>query len=156
MATVKAKDTNKRKSKAEILKERRKLRGDLGSMRNVMQVPEVPDHEFRWVNDELRSGKNRVAQLERLGWAVWDGEHVEVADPNNVTEGNLSLGDGGRVAVGTTERGESLQAVLMYIHSDIYHADQAIKEEAIAAKEAGVFSQGNETGMYGGVSIGKT
>ena len=56
-----------KKTAAQILKERRKIRGDLGSDRDVMFTPKVPGRVFRWVNDELKSGRNRVNRLKELG-----------------------------------------------------------------------------------------
>jgi hypothetical protein len=143
-----------KKTKAQILKERRKTRGDLGSDRDVMRTPEVPGMVMRWVNDELKSGRNRVQRLRSLGWEVYDGEFVQVAPPNDVSEANTSLGDGAMIAVGLTRENKPMHAILMMIPQDIYEADQEIKEEAIRAKEETIFEQGSEAGMYGGVRVG--
>ena len=143
-----------RQTRETILAERRAKRTDLGSMRNVMQSPDVPGLMFRWVNDELRGGRNRIEALKSLGWEVYDQE-VEVAPPNNVTESNISLGDGGTVAVGTTAEGKPLHAILMCIDADIYAVDQELKEEEILSREEGMLDQGKEEGMYGGINVGR-
>lgn len=145
---------NKKKTKAQILKERREIRGDLGSDRDVMMTPEVPGMVMRWVNDELKSGRNRVERLQALGWEVYNGESVQVAPPNDVSEANVSLGDGAMIAVGLDRENKPLHAILMMIPQEIYEADQQLKEEAIRAKEETIFEQGGEQGMYGGIRIG--
>jgi len=143
-----------KKTKAQILKERRSIRGDLGSDRDVMITPEIQGMVVRWVNDEIKSGRSRVDRLKALGWVVYDGENVEVAPPNGVSDANVSLGDGAMIAVGVSKEGKSIKAILMMIPEDIYRMDQELKEEAIREKEAAILDQGNQNGMYGGVRIG--
>ncbi len=157
--TVKKADAGTRsrtkKTKAQILKERRKIRGELGSERDVMFTPKLPGMVVRWVNDELKSGRNRVERLKAIGWEVYDGQNVEVAPPNGISDANISKGDGAMIAVGTTKEGKPMNAVLMFIPEEIYEADQAIKEEAIREKEEEMLSQGEgQPHMYGGVRIG--
>lgn len=146
----------KKKTKAQVLAERRLVRTNMGSIRDVMRLPEVPGFVFRWVNDELKMGVSRIQKLKDIGWLVWDKHPVDVAPPNNVREANISLGSGATVAVGTTAQGESLKAVLMYIDADIYAVDQSLKAEAIDEKEKEMLSQGQgDPGMYGGIRIGQ-
>lgn len=146
-------------SKEKRLEERRKVRSDLGSMRDVMPYPKFEGSDkwrFRWVNNDVKAGVNRVQKLLALGWGVWDQpDKFDVGRALNVTESNTSVGEGVELPVGTTARGEALTAVLMYIDKDIYEADQQLKEEEIQEKEEGIFELQNESGMYGGVRVGR-
>lgn len=151
--------SNKKLTREEILEERRKQRTDLGSMRTVMPYPSFEGSEkfmWRWVNNDLRAGVNRVKKLESLGWAVFnEREKFDVTQGTNVTESNIDLGSGVTLAVGTNARGEPLTAVLMYIRKDLYDLDQDLKEEAIRETEKDLLNQGQKEGMYGGVNIGR-
>jgi hypothetical protein len=144
-----------RMTREELFAERRMERTDLGSMKMVMDVPEVPGLHFRWVNDEISAGRNRIERLKEIGYWVFDGSDVQIAPPNNVTESNISLGDGATVAVGTDAQGKPLHAILMCIDKKTYMVDQALKEEEILSREEGMLAQGDEEGMYGAVQIGR-
>jgi len=147
----------KKKTKAQLLKERRKIRTSLGSMKRVMQIPEIPGKVVRIVNDTVKMGRSRVAQLQDIGWEVYDGETVEIAPPNNVTASNISLGKGVTTPVGTDEKGSAIMGILMCIDEDIYRAYQALKAEEIQATEVGIFAQGDDdpnSDLYGSVRIG--
>ena len=153
--TAKTATSRTKKSKEAILAERRKTRGDLGSMRTVMHMPDIPGKVLRWVNDEMKSGINRVERLKSLGWVVYDGETPSVDTPTNVTEANISLGAGATLAAGTDAQGKPMQCILMMIDADIYNADQHLKEEAIQETEGTIFDLEKEVGMYGGINVGK-
>lgn len=113
--------------------------------------------QFRWVNNDMKAGINRVQKLMSLGWAVWDKPDLfDVGRALNVTESNTSVGSGVELPVGVTARGEALTAVLMYIDKEIYLDDQELKEEEIREKEEGIFDMEKEQGMYGGVRVGQT
>ena len=156
----KANTRNRKLTKEEALAERRKIRSDLGSMRDVMPYPSFEgseDYQFRWVNNDQKAGVNRVQRLKALGWEVWeDRQRFDVGQATNVTEGNVSVGGAVELPVGTSPTGQTLTAVLMYIDKAIYEADQELKEGAIREKEEGIFEQGNERGMYGGVRVEQT
>src|SRR5210317_753526 len=133
--TTKTSNSGRKITKEKRLEERRKIRSDLGSMRDVMPMPKFEGSDkwrFRWVNNDMKAGINRVQKLMALGWGVWDKPDLfDVGRALNVTESNTSVGSGVELPVGTTARGEALTAVLMYIDKDIYEADQEIKEEEI-------------------------
>lgn len=155
MATKTNAGTRKtKKTKEQILKERRAERTDLGSMRDVMRTPEIEGFVVRWVNDEFKGGVNRIGRLKSLGWVLVD-ENTESDAPTNVTESNVSLGTGTELIAGTTAEGKPMRAVLMMIDRDIYEADQQLKEESIREIEDGIFELQKEEGMYGAVNVGR-
>ena len=144
----------KKQTRAQLVAERRKVRDDLGADRDLMRAPTVPGKVFRWVNVQLRGGVNRVESLKKKGWELYDGDHVEVAAPNGVTEANVSEGSGGTMVVGLGSDGKPLHAVLMYINEDIYQVDQELKHEAIREQERALMNAPDAEGMYGSVKIG--
>ena len=153
-ATPERDSTNRvRKTKAELIAERRGVRNDLGSMRNVILTPDVEGLVFRWVNDEMRSGRNRIELFKERGWHVYEGRGVQVAD-HNVKDSNTSLGSSSRITVGTTETKEALSAVLMCISKELYDIDQQLKQEEIDEAEQGLRDSANAGGHYGAIRIG--
>lgn len=116
------------RSREELMAERRKVRHDTGTYKDVMTVPEEPGLWFRWVND-VEDGA-RVAQFLKLGWRLYDGDNVPVGDANQTLETNVSPGAGAVVVAG-----KGVKAVLMCIDKEIWDMDQEIKQESIDATE---------------------
>ncbi len=142
----------KRKSREELIAERRKVRNDLGSNRNVMITPKIPGLVTRWVNDEVVGGKSRVQQFLDKGWEVYDEPDVVVGEMSAVNP-NVSLGSGGELLVGKTSDNKPLKAVLMCIDEQIYELDQQLKEEELKAKENSIMAESDQEGLYGNIKI---
>tara|TARA_R110002126_G_scaffold169382_2_gene318367 strand:+ start:21 stop:500 length:480 start_codon:yes stop_codon:yes gene_type:complete len=139
-------DSRPRKTREELLAERREKRIDLGSFRNVMSTPNIPGKRFYWQNDHIKGGLNAVDRLLRLGWEIYTGD-FEVADEMAV-ERDVDLGGAHKIAVGMNGP-DPLYAILMVIDEDVYLADQDIKEEEIRAKEDELRNSVNLPGAYG-------
>lgn len=135
-------------TREQMMAERRQQRTDIGNTRDRLRTPKIDGYVTRWVNDELRSGRNRVAVLQDLGWQICDIPGLKFADPS-VIEGNKDLGTGYRVVAGQTEQGKPYHSILMMIPEDIYEMDQQLKEEAILEKEESIRRKADEPGMYG-------
>lgn len=146
-------NTRKRKTREEILKERRELRRDLGARGSVMALPEEEGKEFRWVNNQLISGVNRIQRMQELGWQIWHAENTEVDESTGAT--NIQSGTGGRLVVGLDEKHEPMEAVVMWIDKDIYDADQALKAERVDDLEDDIQKRPSQDGLYGNVRIGE-
>jgi hypothetical protein len=140
----------KKKTKAQLVAERRKIRDDLGSHASVLGFPEGhPELQFRWVNDVVtKFGTSRVADLQAKGWQVWTGEGPTEGD-------NKSLGSGGDREVGLDGKGNPIRALLMYIPKEVYEIDQYLKEEALREKEKAITGETEQPGHYGNISIGQ-
>ncbi len=147
--------SKKRKTREQLKAERRKVRDDLGSSRDVMRSPEIPGLVFRWVNDELRGGRSRIETLKERGWYVYEGQAPEVEAPNTVVDANVSEGSGGTMIVGVDAKGAPMNAVLMCIDSEIYQIDQKLKSEKIKENEEELMGRSSEDGHYGNIRIGK-
>ena len=145
--TTKKVQRSVRKSREEKLAERREQRRDIGTMRDVMLTPKIDGYVTRWVNDELRSGQNRIQKMQSIGWEIATDEGLHFADPS-VIEANKSLGAGYRIVVGQPD-GKPLYAVLMKIDEEIYEMDQQIKEEEIRDKERAIRDAPKKEGFYG-------
>lgn len=134
------------KTKDELMAERRKQRPDLGSMRSVLNTPQVDGWVFRWANDfSDNAGRNKVPFMLNAGWQIWK-EPFEVAD-KGVLERDKDLGSGHRISVGE-RNGEPLFAVLLAIPREIYDIDQELKEEERREKERGILGQVDQEGFY--------
>ena len=144
--------SRKRKTKKELIDERRQLRRDLGERGSLMNLPQEDGKVFRWVNNQEVSGINRINRLETIGWQVWQGENAEIDESTGLK--NIQLGTGGRLTVGSNEKFEPMEAVIMWIDKDTWDADQALKAEAIDEQEREIVSRPGSDGMYGNVQIG--
>lgn len=122
-------ENTRTRSRAEILEERRKVRTDVGTMRNILTYPtgeKAEGKHFRYVNDV----KDRIDQFKKMGWMVWDEDNVLVGDPNQAVEMNVAGESGVRVPMGG-----GVTAVLMWIPQEYWEADQHLKELDIRATE---------------------
>lgn len=139
-------DSRPRKTRKQLLAERRSKRTDLGTFRDVMTVPQVAGKRFYWTNDQIKGGRNAISRMEKIGWQIYTGD-FEVGDEIAV-ERDKSMGDAHKIVVGMNGT-EPLYAVLMWIDEDVYKADQSIKEEELKATEEGLREEANAPGMYG-------
>ena len=144
--------SRKRKTKKELIDERRQLRRDLGERGSLMNLPEEAGKVFRWVNNQEVSGINRINRLESIGWQVWQGENAEVDEATGLK--NIQLGTGGRLVVGANEKFEPMEAVIMWIDKDLYDMDQALKAEQVDLSEQEIVDRPGSDGLYGNVQIG--
>jgi len=107
-----------------------------------------PNYVYRVVNDI----DNRIEQFKLAGYEVV--EHKSKVGDTAVVDGNVSLGSGTRVSVGSGR-----QAILMRIPKELYEADQAEKQKEVTRKENLLIrkkrksSEAGEDGTYGEVSI---
>lgn len=139
--TKRTRNTNKR-SRAEIVAERRKLRNVSGEYRDVLSFPTGPDAEglsFRWVLDR----GDRIDRFLAKGWKVYDGDNVMVGDPR-LTETNISGLKGAIVAADKLGK-ETL--ILMCIDAESFEIDQLLKEEDLQRTEEGMNKQAKELGL---------
>jgi hypothetical protein len=144
--------SKKRKTKAEILQERRRVRQDLGSDRNVMYTPEDDnDWHYRWFNDVDQGGANTIAKARRNGWAdMPDDWRIPDAIAG---EDAISTGGGVELPVGNDKAGNPIKARLLRLPMEYHLADMALKEEGIKAKENDILGLTESEGYYGEVKL---
>lgn len=110
-----------RKSRAEILAEKRERRKPLtsGDVLKMKEDDKKRGYHYRFVNDE----PGRVKKFEEAGWDAVTGQ-VQTKDPN---AGDASqMGSIVKVPVGGTKH-----AVLMRIENELHEEDQKVKQDAI-------------------------
>lgn len=144
--------TNTRKTREQLLDSARPKRVPLHEQRRNRLTfnNQDPNYVYRVVNDV----DNRIEQFKTAGYEVVQHE-TKVGD-TAVVDGNISLGSGARVHVGSGRH-----AVLMRIPRELYEEDQAAKQREITRKENLLIrkkrksSEAGEDGSYGEVSIGR-
>lgn len=113
------KTNNRNRDREAILLERRKVRDDLGTFRDLMSYPDVPGLWFRYVNDI----RDRIAWFKKLGWSIYEEENFEPGQ-SGVLENNISPGTGAVIPAG-----RGINSVLMCIPKEFWDADQEIKAQ---------------------------
>ncbi len=139
--TKRTRTTNKR-SRADIVAERRKIRNVSGEYRDVLSFPSGPEYahlSFRWVLDR----GDRIDRFLAKGWKVFDGDNVQVGDPR-LTETNVS---GLRGAIVAADKLGKETLILMCIDVESFEIDQLLKEEDLQETEAGMNRQAKELGL---------
>lgn len=142
--------TDTRQTREVALKAMRPKRVPLHEQRRnrLTFTDQDPNYVYRVVNDV----DNRIEQFKLAGYEVV--EHKSKVGDTAVVDGNVSLGSGARVHVGSGR-----QAILMRIPKEIYDADQAEKQKEVTRKEQLLIrkkrksSEAGEDGTYGEVSI---
>jgi hypothetical protein len=141
-------ERDERKTREEILEERRKLRPELNAQADVMRVPDEPGLVFRWTNDQLKGGRSNIAVRQKMGWEIYEGE-ADVSDLY-VAERDVGSGAGHWIIVGKNkDTNQPEKAVLMAIRKEYYEADQQLKEEKIRETELGIKQQAEREFDYG-------
>ena len=132
----------------EVHKQERPNRIPVGLPQNLLTVSglDTQNFEYRWVLNEYKYEKNRVARFIQGGW-----EHV--------TDANVKVGDGG-VDTTTQEGGVSIRTMqgkmyyLMRIRKEWYDEDQQLKAKEIEAGERQLYKDMMEKeGYYGELNI---
>ena len=138
-----------RENRDEALKTMRPKRVPLHEQRRnrLTFTNQDPNYVYRVVNDI----DERIEQFKLAGYEVVEHK-VKVGD-TAVVDGNVSIGSGARVHVGSGRN-----AVLMRVPRDIYEEDQAKKQREITLKENLLIrkrksSEAGADGTYGEVSI---
>lgn len=141
---------NTRETREVALKAMRPKRVPLHEQRRnrLTFTDQDPNYVYRVVNDI----DNRIEQFKLAGYEIV--EHKSNVGDAAVVEGNVSLGSGARVNVGSGRHG-----ILMRVPKEIYDADQAEKQKEVTRKENLLIrkkrksSEAGEDGTYGEVSI---
>mgnify|MGYP001575752125 CR=1 FL=1 len=141
---------NTRETREVMLQEARPKRVPLHEQRRnrLTFTNQDPNYVYRVVNDV----DNRIEQFKLAGYEVV--EHNTKVGDTAVVDGNVSLGSGARVHVGSGRN-----AILMRVPRKLYEEDQTAKQREITRKENLLIrrkrksSEAGEDGTYGEVSI---
>lgn len=118
---------------------RRRKRGSVGGFGAKLSAPTREGYVRRFVNDD----RNRIAQLQDLGYIVVKEDGVQSFDAGSVIS---------RLA-GTKEGGEPLRTILMETPIELYQQGRAEKEEENAVTDKAILSGRDE---HGGLSDRET
>lgn len=125
-------------------------------------VPDGSDKEYKYriFNETDRFG-HRIPRAQLAGWEIAPNS-VYVGHPREGgKDENVSLGQGGRVVVGTDEMGQPRYGVVMRIRNEYYDEDQQKKADAVDQTEAEIrrtldnkAAVSGQPGTYGDVGVG--
>ena len=125
-------------------------------MRDVMTVlNKEPGWVYRWVEDTDEAG-SRIWKFKRAGYELASLEGVEGRGIIVGEEAVYKTKQDG--AICRLHTGEGRYSYLMRIKQEWYEKDQSDKQARIDDMEAGIVGdrdQGDDSGTYGSISIGK-
>jgi hypothetical protein len=84
----------------------------------------------RWVNDDA----NRIPDMKSRGWEYVENKGMDIGD--DLSGGNVDIGNRVGVFAGTKANGEPLITYLMQIEEELYNEDAEAKQAAINETES--------------------